>query len=259
MTPSTTLRSAAVALAVAALLAGCSAATPPVDVASNSPAPSASSVAGQYPDLSVYYPVGLGNTWVYSIDFGSAGGLVTDTEVMSKIVPDDGGQRVTIDRTFHYEDGSQADLVDSVDYIFMSDGSLSVPFQSVPTGAGVVTVKSGTMVWPTVAEFEAGTAKTGTIEASVAAGGATTDETVDFSIHGAGTESTTVTAGTYTARKLAQDLTISIPALGVSGIAISATTWLAEGVGPVRTEIPDIVGGGAIVQQLVSFSPGKGK
>jgi len=236
-------------------LAGCTGgATPPTGstdsaVGGSTGAPSA--VA------SIYYPVAVGNTWVYSIDYGT-GSNVTDTEVMTAVKPEGDASRVTISRTFHYEDGSKDDLLDTVDYLFHADGSLEVPFQSIPSDFGVVTIKSGTMVWPTGAEFEAGTARTGTIEASVD-NGTVTNETVNFTITGAGTESVTVPAGTYDkARKLQQALVISLPDLGVSGIAINAVTWLAEGVGPVKTELPDVAGGSStITQVLVSFTPGK--
>lgn len=242
------------ALASLILLAGCTAATPsdgPTTEPGSTDAPAATVE-------SVYYPVAEGNTWVYSIDYGN-GMLVTDTEVMTAVVPDAGGARVTIERTFVWDDGSQPDVVSTVDYVFGADGSISVPFQSIPSAGGsTVTVESGTMTWPTADEFEAGTAKTGTIKATVETSGSTFAETIDFSITGSGTEEVTVPAGSYPARKLVQQLVIALPDLGVSGLTVDATTWIAEGVGPVRTEVPDTMGGGAtIVQVLKSFTPGR--
>ncbi|MEP6482351.1 MAG: hypothetical protein ABJA94_10140 [Rhodoglobus sp.] len=249
----------ALVVSVGLVLAGCSTTSSPTGTSPSSSAGSGSgSGSGSSSTVtSSYYPVAKGNTWVYTIDYGN-GTIITDTEIMSKVVTDGTDATVTIDRTFHYDDGSQKDLVSSVDYLFHADGSLEVPFQSVPSASGVVTVKSGTMVWPTTAEFEAGTAKTGTIVASVDSGGTTTNEQVDFNIAGAGTEDVTVKAGSYpAARKLAQMLTISLPDLGVSGIVVNVTTWLAKGVGPVKTEVPDSNGGASILQQLVSFTAGK--
>ena len=247
------MKRSALALITLALLAGCTAApaptAAPTDAATTAAPPEASAVE------SIYYPVAKGNTWVYSIDYGS-GTTVTDTEVMTAVMPEGDGSRVTIGRTFHWEDGSQPDLVDSVDYVFAADGSLTVPFQSIPSAGGTVTVTSGTMVWPTAAEFEAGTAKTGRIEASVDAGGTTMKETVDFTIAGAGVEDVTVPAGSYSARKLSQALVVSLPDLGVEGITVNAVTWLAEGVGPVKTEVPDM-SGTSITQVLLSFTPGR--
>lgn len=250
------LATAGITLVTVALLAGCAPAEP---VATNDPsAPPTSSSAPEASVESIYYPVAQGNTWVYSIDYGT-GTTVTDTEVMTVVTPEGDGARVTFERTFVWDDGSQPDLKDTVDYVFAADGSLSVPFQSLPTADGsTVTVMEGTMTWPTTAEFEAGTPKTGTIEASVESSGSTINQVVDFSIAGAGLDTVTVPAGDYSARKLAQTLNISLPDLGVEGIVINATSWLAEGVGPVRTEVPDTLGGGAtIVQVLLSFTPGR--
>ena len=249
------MRLAGIALASLVLLAGCTATAPSTTSDSSAPPTSA---APESAIASIYYPVAEGNTWVYSIDYGT-GSTVTDTEVMTKVVPDGDGGRVTIERTFVWDDGSQPDVVSTVDYVFAADGSLTVPFQSIPSAGGsTVTVQSGTMVWPTSAEFEAGTPKTGTIQATVETSGQTIAETVDFTISGAGTEDVTVPAGSYTARKLSPALVISLPDLGVSGLTVNATTWLAEGVGPVRTEVPDTMGSGAtIVQVLKSFTPGR--
>lgn len=247
------MKLSALALAGLVLLAGCTAAEP---AATNNPSlpPTDAPVSSVE---SIYYPVAEGNTWVYSIDYGN-GTTVTDTEVMTAVVPEGDGARVTIERSFVWDDGSQPDLKDSVDYVFGSDGSLTVPFQSIPSAGGsTVTVQSGTMMWPTNDEFEAGTAKTGTIQATVETSGQTFAETVDFTITGAGLDDVTVPAGSYSARKLSQALVISLPDLGVSGLAVNAVTWLADGVGPVRTEVPDTIGGGAtIVQVLLSFTPG---
>jgi len=242
------------ALASLILLAGCTAAAPSDGPTTEPGATDAPAATVE----SVYYPVAEGNTWVYSIDYGD-GMLVTDTEVVTAVVADAGGARVTIERTFVWDDGSQPDVVSTVDYVFGADGSISVPFQSIPSAGGAtVTVESGTMTWPTADEFEAGTAKTGTITATVETSGSTFAETIDFAITGAGTEDVTVPAGSYTARKLVQQLVISLPDLGVSGLTVDATTWIAEGVGPVRTEVPDTMGGGTtIVQVLKSFTPGR--
>jgi hypothetical protein len=219
------------------------------DVASSAP-------ADDFSDVSSYYPVAVGNAWEYEIVFPEPIGTVTTTETMTTVVRDGDSVRATIARTMHYENGLTDDIEDSVDYVFNDDGSLEVPYQSLPDSSGtVVTVKSGTMVWPTDEEFEAGTVKTGTIEASVEASGTTIDQSVDFSIKGAGVESVTVPAGTFDARLLEQDLTISIPSLSVDGLPISAKSWLAPGTGLVKTEIPGLFGSEPIVMTLTRFTP----
>lgn len=249
-----------VAATIAITLAGCT--TTPATTTAPSPSASApavdSSAAATDPfaGVSIYYPVALGNTWVYSIDYGT-GSVVTDTEVMTKVVAEADGVRATIQRSFTWADKSQPDFTDSVDYVFNPDGSLSVPFQTLPAAGGTVTVNSGELQWPTSAEFAAGTPRTGQITASIDTAGTVTNQTIDFTIVGAGVEDVAVTAGTFTARKLLQNLLVSLPDLGVTGLAINSTSWLAEDVGAVRTEVTDAAGGATIVQQLVSFTAGK--
>lgn len=254
------LAAAGIALALTAVLAGCTAGPNPT----GSPADDSTSAPDALSGISVYYPVAVGNTWVYSIDYGPDADTYTDTEIMTKVTPEAGGARATIERTFHNDsagDDKSGDVVSTVDYVFAADGSLTVPFQSIPSAGGsTVTVHSGTMTWPTVAEFEAGTPKTGTIEATVQVPPSDPiDEVVAFTITGGGTESTTVPAGTYPARKLLQKLLISIPSFGITDLTVDAVTWLAEDVGPVRTEVPDALGTGGptIVQQLLSLTPGR--
>jgi hypothetical protein len=252
----------AAALGAALALAGCTA-SPVTSDGSSSTAPTPDPSGNEFADLSVYYPVALGNTWVYSIDYGPDADTYTDTEVMTKVAPEGDGARATIERTFHNDaDGTDTsgDIVSIVDYVFAADGSITVPFQSIPSaGDATITVRSGTMTWPNVAEFEAGTPKTGTIEATVQIPpGQPIDETVAFTITGGGTEDVTVPAGSYSARKLLQNLLISVPSFGLSNLGVDAVTWLVEDVGPVRSEVPDALGlgGPTIVQVLVSFTPG---
>lgn len=252
-------RTLVIGLAAALLLAGCTAA-PTTDGSTTAPTADAPA-ADTFAELSVYYPVALGNTWVYSIDYGPGMSTFTDTEVMTKVTPEGDGARVTIERTFHDDSAgadTSGDIVSTVDYVFSADGSLTVPFQSIPSAGGsTVTVKSGAMAWPTVAEFESGTPRTGIIEATVDTPTGPIDETVAFTITGIGTEDVTVPFGTLWARKLQQNLLVSIPSFGINDLAIDAVTWLAEDVGPVRSEVPDTMGGGAtIVQVLLSFTAG---
>ena len=243
------------AFAALLALAACTAQpAPPADTTA-SPAPSAAAAEV----TNVYYPVAIGNTWTYRMAFPDPIGVVTETETMTAMSPEGDGMRVTTERSFHHENGAVPDYSDSVDYVFHDNGSIDVPYQTVPDASGArVVVTGGTMVWPTVDEFEAGIPKTGTITAEVTTAGATYEQSVDFTVAGAGTQDVTVAAGTFAgARALKQDLLISIPSLGVSGLPVSATTWLAEGTGPVKTEVADVLGTGPIVVELVKFTPGE--
>lgn len=241
------------AVAVLGIVVGC-AASPPAD---DQARPSESSEGADAVVLNGYYPVAEGNVWVYTMTYADPVGIVTETETMTSVKPDgDGGAEATIHREFHYENGSLTDFSDDVTYLFHADGSIEVPFQSIPNAdkTQVVTVNSGTMRWPSDAEFSAGTVKTGEISVSIEAGGQTFDELVTFEVFGAGEESVTVPFGTVTARKLMQNLIVSIPSFDVE-VPVNATSWLQADVGLVRTEIPDVFGGTPITVELVSFTP----
>lgn len=241
------------AIAVLSILLGCTAGPTPGDSDPGGTPDGDSAFAG----LSGYYPVAEGNTWTYTMTYADPIGIVTETETMTSVKPDGaGGAEATIRRDFHYENGSNPDFSDEVTYLFHADGSIEVPFQSIPNADSteVITVNSGTMLWPSDAEFEAGTVKTGEISVSVESGGQTFDEVVSFEVSGAGEESVTVPFGTFTARKLLQNLSVSIPAFDVV-VPVSTTSWLQADVGLIRTEVPDVFGGQTITVELVSFTP----
>jgi hypothetical protein len=100
--------------------------------ATTAPAAPTTSAAGSALGLDdTYYPVGVGNTWVYRTDYGASSlGVVTDTEVMTAVTPVADGASVTFVRTFHYLKAGHADFKSTVKYVFHHDGSLTVPYQS---------------------------------------------------------------------------------------------------------------------------------
>lgn len=244
-------------LAVTALvLTGCSSATAPPTGGTTSPP--VTETTAPVEEVSVYYPVALGNSWSYRMTAPDPIGVVTYDETMTAVEPEaDGGTRVEITRDYHYENGLIADFSDAVEYIFHADGSITVPYNSAPDGSSAeVTVTSGEMRFPTPAEFESGTPLDGAIQVTVVTEGQTINQNVAYTITGQGVESVSVPAGSYDARRLAQDLTVDMPDLGVSGLTINTVTWLAEGVGAVRTEVSNLLGsGGGIVTELVEFRP----
>ena len=241
------------ALLLAATVAACSAPAPVKDAPD---APDSSSATGDLSDFSPYYPLAEGNAWEYTATYPDPVGVVTYTETMTKVEQDGDEVRATIARSFHYENGMNPDFEQDVEYVFHEDGSLTVPYQSLPDTSGAkVTVKSGELVWPSTAEFEAATPKTGTIELTSEAAGVSLDLSAAFTITGAGVESVTVKAGDFEARKLAQSIEISVPSLSEETFTVDTTTWLAEGTGMVRTEIPGLFGAGATTVELVTFTP----
>ena len=186
-----------------------------------------------------YFPVGVGHTWVYSIQDGAGEATLTDT--MSTVVRDGPDVIATIDRTIHRSDGTTADESISVDLVFHEDGSMSEPLSYL------VANTPGTLEWPSTAEFEAGTPKTGTFPVG--------DGGVVFSIVGQGNESIAVPLGTFESRRLVQNLLLS--GSGFVDVPWAPTYWLSPEVGIVRAEIPDyLFGGVSAVIELLSFTPG---
>ena len=247
----------ALAIATAVALAGCTSAPPaPETSEASTAAPVTEEAAPDFSDVSIYYPVALGNSWTYRMTSPDPVGVVTYIETMTAVDAEpSGGWRVALTRDFHYENGSSPDFSDAVEYIFHEDGSLTVPYNSAPDGSDAeVTVTSGEMRFPTPAEFEAATPITGALTVTVVTAGQTINQEIAFTIAGQGVESVTVPAGTYDARRLGQDLTVDMPELGVTGLTVNSVSWLAEGVGAVRTELSDLLGsGGRIVTELVEF------
>ncbi len=207
-----------------------------------SPAPSAASAppsAENAAGTNKYFPVAVGNTWVY--DLQDATGTSTLTDTISAVIRDGADVIATIDRTIDHADTATADETTSVDFVFHDDGSVSEPFSYLVAGA------PGTLEWPSTADFEAGAPSTGSF--AVGAG------SVVFSILGQGNESITVPLGTFECRRLVQNLLLS--GSGVSDVPWAPSYWLSPGVGIVRAEIPDyIFGGPAAVFELLSFTPG---
>jgi hypothetical protein len=207
-----------------------------------------------------YYPVAPGNTWVYRVDYGSALGLgaVTDTERMTNVHRVAGGTRVTISRTFHYENGRYPDFVSNVDYVFHKDGSLTVPFQNgILTRGTKITVKSGSIVWPKPEELKSGHTSTGHIRATIKSAGRKIDANVLVALRGAGTASVRTPAGSFThARVLHQDLIEKLRRLGTQ-VTIRTTTYLVEGIGVVKSTVDSgLPGTNGITTELVSFRRG---
>jgi hypothetical protein len=80
--------------------------------------------------------------------------------------------------------------------------------------------------------------------------------TAHVTVRGGGTQSVTVPAGTYTADVVNMTMSETIEGIAVSSVV---RTWLAPGVGPVKSEVIIHEGGTdkiAAENQLVSFKAG---
>jgi hypothetical protein len=251
---------ASVAAAAALLLSGChssssaasggsgnspSAGSSGHSTASNSGSSSAGS--GNSVTSAAYYPVGVGYTWVYK-ESGFGGG--TSTEKVLSVTPSSAGQVATMSSTI----SKPAKTVSKATLIFRPDGSIEVPLTQFENMG--VTVESGTVLWPSAAQLASGAPYHNTIVMKLDEAGQHMTLRMPITVKGSGTSSVTVPAGTYQASDITETMTSSIDGYKFS---MAVETWVANGVGPVKSEVFSSMLGGtsskpASTQELLSFT-----
>jgi len=249
---------AVVAIAAGLAVAGCggsssSGTAAGGNAASSSPAAShstgSSGPTSAVTTATVPFPVGVGDTWKYK---------TTDGRTVNRIIavtPGSSGQQVTM-RSAITSLGSTSH--DTTYYVVHSDGSISLPFSQFNTSGSGASVKliSGDIFWPPADQLSSGKAYHDALQIEVADGTVNQKVTAHVTVRGAGTQSVTVPAGTYNA-----DVVNMTMAETVEGIPVSSVvrTWLAPGVGPVKSEViihEGTVDHVAAENQLVSFKAG---
>src|SRR6266571_4446872 len=181
---------------------------------------------------SIPFPVAVGNTWVYQTTAGGQTGRTTNRVVGAG--PGSAGYRVTVSSTTDV--GGSASTVVPV-YTFYPDGTIGYP---VPPVSGVPV--TGTDIrWPDTAGLASGKIYRSTLH--IKGGDA------DVTVQGAGTTSVTVPAGTYRASVVKATIT-------AQGQTIEVTVWIAQGTGPVKTEVVIRAPGGTglTTYELLSFA-----
>jgi hypothetical protein len=195
---------------------------------------------------SVPFPIGTGNTWVYTSAVSLTGTKTTVTDKMTSVTPVPGGQEVKMANTIN---GQATHSV----YIFHSDGSITYPFNQLGNS---VTVVSGSIQWPPASVIASGQPTHSSLKMALLEGTKKVDVNTQIVVKGEGTVSVTVPAGTYSATIVSMTETFSV--LGHNE-TIDVKTWVANGVGPVKSEaIINLAGTSDIVsdQSLVSFTKG---
>jgi hypothetical protein len=248
------------ALAVAALLvAGCGGgsgssggsgsgggAQPSTGGSSGGSSPSGSAGGSTSATGSTLFPIAVGERWVYASHVG-IGGTSTVVNAIKAVKPVSGGSLVTMSDT---SDIAGVPKTTHLTYMFYSDGSIGVPFTQLE--GGKVTIKSGSIVWPSASEIASGQSHSSVLVISIKTDGHTINERVHVTIKGGGTQSVTVPAGTYQATVLNQTMAESVFGHRVNTMV---RTWLAPGIGPVQSEVVGSSGEGLLVrQELKSFS-----
>jgi len=170
---------------------------------------------------SIPFPVAVGNTWVYQTTASGQTGQTTNRIVSAG--PGPAGYEVTISSTT--EVAGTATSVQPV-YVFYPDGTIGYP---VPPISGVSV--TGGIRWPDAAGLASGQAYHSVLRTQDSQTGQY--ENANVAVQGVGTMSVSVPAGTYQASVV--ETTIAGKVGGYT-TTVEVTTWIAQGVGPVKTE-----------------------
>lgn len=223
---------AAVLAAAGLLVAGCGPKSASSSGSGGSSAPSSPATSapatGSGTAGTTLFPYAVGDTWVYNVSLAAEHG--TTTNVITSVTPVAGGNKAVF-RT-HEDIPGLPTTPTSLAYIFHPGGSITVPY--VQTGNGTVTIKSGSIVWPSQAALDSGQPTKSTLVFTITAGGTTTTTSAHVTVQGGGVHSVTVPAGTYQATIVNETIGETIEGTQVTFVV---RTWLAPGVGPVKSEI----------------------
>jgi hypothetical protein len=199
---------------------------------------------------SVPFPIAVGNTWVYKTS--EIAGSTVRTDKIIAVKPVAGGNRVTMSSTdtiLGTKHTSQSD------FVFHSDGSITYPFNQFNTGSTTkVQLISGGLFWPPAAEIASGRPFHSTLKISIGVGGVHKSVVAHVTVQGGGTASVSVPAGTYNTTIVNMTMAETVEGFQVSS---EVRTWLANGVGPVKSEVIIREGGTGRVaaeDQLISFT-----
>jgi hypothetical protein len=201
-------------------------------------------------DVPAYFPIGVGNTWVYETHLTSSGSTTT-TNKMTKVEPDGSARRVTMQVSTGLTGTAKAV---TVTYLFNSDGSITVPIGQL--AGGIVKIKSGSIVWPSVAALDSRQPHTSTLVFDATIAGHTDHVSAHVTVQGGGSQSVTVPAGTYQAHVINETFREKIAGISVS---LRLKTWVANDVGPVKSDLVTKSGTRSVpgtVEELKSFTKG---
>jgi hypothetical protein len=181
---------------------------------------------------SIPFPVAVGNTWIYRTQAGGQTGRTTNRIVAAG--PGSAGYRVTVSSTTDV--GGSASTVVPV-YTFYPNGTIGYPVPPVSD----VPVTGTDIRWPDAAGLASGKIYRSTLH--IKGGDA------DVTVQGAGTTSVSVPAGTYRASVVKTTIT-------AQGQTVEVTVWIAQGTGPVKTEVVIRAPGGTglTTNELLSFT-----
>ncbi len=215
---------------------------------SSSSAPTSSGSGGLDTTL---FPATVGNTWVYESTL-SGGKTGTTTNKVTAVTPDSDGEKVTFTTEAHVA-GLPATPT-TLTYQLYSDGRIGVPYTQV--GNSTVKIKGGGIVWPSKAQLDSGQPTTSTLTLQISLEGHSVKVTAHVTVKGEGTQSITVPAGTFQATLVNESVAESLDGIN---IVSQVDTWLATGIGPVKSTVTSKTGSTSLVltsEVLKSFKQG---
>jgi hypothetical protein len=182
---------------------------------------------------SIPFPVTVGDTWVYQTTANVSGkrGLTTDKIVSAGPVA--AGYQVTMSETVDV--GGPVITAQPV-YLFYPSGKIGYPV----TDANGVSVTGGGVTWPDAVGLASGQVYHSVVRVRVSQAGASEDQNANVIVQGAGTAGVTVPAGSYQATVVNMTITTQV---GSYITSVELRTWLAPGVGPVKSEVLTHAGG----------------
>jgi hypothetical protein len=210
------------------------------------------STVGGASTTSQIFPVAVGNRWVYKTDLeGSTGESINK---ILAVTPVSDGQKVTMAVQTTLPGETKPSTASDETLIFHPDGSITIPLTQF--GSTGVTVKSGSVEWPSASNIASGQPHATNLVMSSDEAGHKSTIREHVIVRGDGTATVTVPAGTYQT-SIIEETELS----KIDGIAVDLTvkTWVADGVGPVKSEVISDDNGKTTVsteQVLVSFHTG---
>lgn len=215
---------------------------------------SASAAAGSHGSTAAtagttLFPLTVGNTWVYEEKLSGSSGTVSNQ--VTSVAPGAAGNKVTMKIK---DDLLGLHRTTTSVFVLHPDGSISVPLTQV--GSTSVTIKSGSIIWPSSAQLASGQPNHDTLVISINEAGHSSTITAHVVVKGDGTQTVSVPAGTYQATVI--DETMNEKFAGIA-VGLRIRTWVASGVGPVKSEVLSQTGGRSTIdnlQELKSFTKG---
>jgi hypothetical protein len=203
--------------------AACSAGPGTAETASASASPSIA--ADQY------LPIAEGNAWTYLVKGDAAGTMI---RTMKNVTFGAGGAEGDLTDSTSIDDHPEAATIEQQRVRLRQDGGMDVmPYPSV-SGSAVVSV-SGTITYPSTAQYTAGRHTSGHLVLSIRSTDGTTSVDATFDVSSPRVQDVSTPAGRFHARVFVEVLTGQVA--DRHGTIMTTTSWFAPGVGMVKRTI----------------------